>query len=982
MKQKKRAISIILCLTMLLTIAPFSMFSSAIDSDNAVSAVPGDVNGDGVVDGKDSTRLLQHLAGWDVDINFAAADCNGDGTVDGKDSTRLLQYLAEWDVTLESSIGRIYSRDFSLDDIATEEDGVMQYVRNEILVVASESATFKDIDSIAKSLGGEIVGCIEITGDYQIAFNEKTESELKSLIDDLKSNSLIDDVMLNYVTETSSESVNVNDPWFRTDGEDWYTNMQDWDEENPSGRNWGVEAIKAPSAWEYADYMSDIKIGILDNGFNVDHPDLTNVVNKNFINTVGRNIIDVNGDSPGHGTHTLGTFAAQANNGVGITGVFPNMINGTTPKAEAYCIDNIAVDSTLLNNKKSLLNTKESLVELICRNVKVINISEGFSDAAWKWAATLGNESAKNDMKNFSNPIGDLLHRLILKGYDFVIVAAAGNDSNNVIDNKILLSFFYEDSDAKYGWSVDKPDENGVLAHKHDDCYGKVDAKWNYWTSAIDNYQDVIDRIIIVGAVYNKGNGLIRHKGYGVCCYSNWGDRVDVLAPGGQTTNDDNSRIYSSSIESNNNYEYMQGTSMASPHVAGVAAMVWAVNNNLSGSEVKQIITSKTSTNITDKFNKTDDYNYTIVGSDKHVNGFLNAKASVEEAFNRRENDYVPDFEEKTEGAIVTKVVDVSTNNPPRDGETDSPITDITVNAYKIIDGITATEPSATAPMDSEGDVYLVAEPGLYELIVECDGFITGRIKAEIYSENQVTYAEWIKLIREGRESKSEVTGRVFNALNVEPIEYASVVFENVETKEKTSPVYTDENGGYSVILPVGLYTMFVSAEGFSSTEISAYSLSQPNTKLSDITLSPVLPEGEYRIVLHWGEYPKDLDSHVIGTRTDGSSFHTYFSNMNSYDGEELVCNLDVDDTSSYGPETITLRPNTSNKYTYYIYNYSGNSSGTLANSQCWIQLFVGNQEYKYYVPTDQGDGRYWTVFSISDGVVTTINTVSNDKPE
>lgn len=65
-----------------------------------IDYIPGDVNGDGVVNGKDATRLLQHLAHWSVEIDEAAADCNGDGVVNGKDATRLLQHLAHWNVTV------------------------------------------------------------------------------------------------------------------------------------------------------------------------------------------------------------------------------------------------------------------------------------------------------------------------------------------------------------------------------------------------------------------------------------------------------------------------------------------------------------------------------------------------------------------------------------------------------------------------------------------------------------------------------------------------------------------------------------------------------------------------------------------------------------------------------------------------------------------------------------------------------------------
>ncbi len=65
--------------------------------------IPGDVNGDGVVNGKDSVLLAQYLAEWDVSIDLDAADVNADGEVNGKDSVLLAQYLAEWDVVLQEA---------------------------------------------------------------------------------------------------------------------------------------------------------------------------------------------------------------------------------------------------------------------------------------------------------------------------------------------------------------------------------------------------------------------------------------------------------------------------------------------------------------------------------------------------------------------------------------------------------------------------------------------------------------------------------------------------------------------------------------------------------------------------------------------------------------------------------------------------------------------------------------------------------------
>ena len=62
--------------------------------------IAGDINGDGVVNGKDLTRLRKYLAGQDVQVNEDALDVNGDGVVNGKDLTRLLKYIAGQDVRI------------------------------------------------------------------------------------------------------------------------------------------------------------------------------------------------------------------------------------------------------------------------------------------------------------------------------------------------------------------------------------------------------------------------------------------------------------------------------------------------------------------------------------------------------------------------------------------------------------------------------------------------------------------------------------------------------------------------------------------------------------------------------------------------------------------------------------------------------------------------------------------------------------------
>ncbi|MBL7739342.1 MAG: S8 family serine peptidase [Chitinophagaceae bacterium] len=64
--------------------------------------------------------------------------------------------------------------------------------------------------------------------------------------------------------------------------------------------------------------------------------------------------------------------------------------------------------------------------------------------------------------------------------------------------------------------------------------------------------------------------------------FSNYGTKVDVSAPG--------VNIYSSIPD--NTYTYLDGTSMASPHVAGLAALIWSRNKTLTNAQVRNIIQS------------------------------------------------------------------------------------------------------------------------------------------------------------------------------------------------------------------------------------------------------------------------------------------------------------------------------------------------------------------------------------------------------
>ena len=68
--------------------------------------VPGDVSGDGAVDGADAVLLLRRLAGEDVDADEDAMDVNGDGAVDREDAIYLFRTAAGQDPNAVSG-GRV-----------------------------------------------------------------------------------------------------------------------------------------------------------------------------------------------------------------------------------------------------------------------------------------------------------------------------------------------------------------------------------------------------------------------------------------------------------------------------------------------------------------------------------------------------------------------------------------------------------------------------------------------------------------------------------------------------------------------------------------------------------------------------------------------------------------------------------------------------------------------------------------------------------
>ncbi len=124
--------------------------------------------------------------------------------------------------------------------------------------------------------------------------------------------------------------------------------------------------------------------------------------------------------------------------------------------------------------------------------------------------------------------------------------------------------------------------------------------------------------------------------------------------------------------------------------------------------------------------------------------------------------------------------------------------------------------------------------------------------------------------------------------------------------------------------------------------------------------LSDRMKRSSIRVVLNWGAKPLDLDSHL--SFPNGHIYYRQKKGRNAW--------LDVDDTDSYGPETITIKKlNPGQNYVYAIHNFSDrklSKSRHLGASKAKIFVYRGNSLKKVYYVTPKNFGTLWVLFGIS----------------
>jgi len=176
-------------------------------------------------------------------------------------------------------------------------------------------------------------------------------------------------------------------------------------------------------------------------------------------------------------------------------------------------------------------------------------------------------------------------------------------------------------------------------------------------------------------------------------------------------------------------------------------------------------------------------------------------------------------------------------------------------------------------------------------------------------------------------------------------------------TYSGSSSTRSDSQGNFSIPVRMSSTVLLSGSDGNQSR---TFSVSVEDDDL-DQTTCIELSAATSTITLSWGENPDDLDTHFFGpSNENGGEFQVYFGDKQVLVGNTTIY-LDVDDTSSFGPEIVTI-PNfpLAGRYQYVVKRYSG--SGQILTSPTRVEVNLGSRTF-IFSPKEGNVTDFWHVF-------------------
>lgn len=526
-------------------------FNGVAVADSTVSSVVYEVRSD--IDGFEvgsSGKAVLDGCNWSVDKLSLK---HGDNTVTFTatlDNGETQTYTQE----IYYDAGGIYQRTKAEE---AEENGI-KYVKEIINIYFDIDTTDERIDEILADFGAERVGEVNDIVMVQARFEAENLDELNEICDKLEEYDEVVGAGIEQILPLEINVASTNDPWSANT-----SHKETVNEDLPGGYNWHAEAVQAYSTWEYDNFFSTAKVGIIDGPVMTNHEDLLNTVSFNSSYASHNTFASTAKDKAQqfHGTHVAGIIGATPNNGIGVSGMLWDVdIYAANFQSSAASSDTLGYITSAVSSH-------------VTNGAKAVNISLGLSPAASETYNPYLDPYTTSELDSMAKQCAIGMNTLLKAGKEFVIVQSAGN---GVVDTRLGINTYR---------SVDAT-QNGLY------CSIRNNARYGSMTTA--QVKEVYNRIIVVGAASNQSNnsnGLL----FEMAPFSNAGSRVDIYAPGysifssvtPQANSTGNYNIY---------YGSANGTSQAAPIVTAVAALCFAINPNFTGAQVRDLIRAEENT--------------------------------------------------------------------------------------------------------------------------------------------------------------------------------------------------------------------------------------------------------------------------------------------------------------------------------------------------------------------------------------------------